>query len=224
MYRKVGMMEQKEKTETMNDLQILLPQIQTTGDLSTMLLPDTDLYSYWNLYSNRILSLEGEIGDWDYSIVKSIINLNILDKKKPIIILINSCGGLVDISTAIVNAIRLSAAPIWTVNMGMAMSAACIVFLAGEKRFTTKDSWCMTHAGSGGINGNYAETKEAQKWWDAQVRTSGEYIVERTGMDPKIYNKNKNKDWYINTSQQLEYGFATDMIESINELLGGKRK
>lgn len=203
----------------METIDLLLPEVKTSGNLSTMQLPDIESYSFWNLYNNRILSLEGEITDWDYNVVKNIINLNMMDSKKPIILLINSNGGLLDITTSIVSTIKASVAPVWTVNMGNALSGGCLIFLAGERRFTTADSWCMAHAGSGGLQGNYADTKEAQKVWDAQVKGMGGYIMERTGIDTKTYNKYKNKDWYLNDEQQIEFGFATEKLESLSQLV-----
>lgn len=203
----------------MKELELLLPEIQTSGNLATMQLPEAETYNFWKFYNNRILTLDGEISDWDYNIVKNIINLNMNNQEDPIILLVNSNGGLLDVTNSIIDAINFSAAPVWTVNMGNALSGGCLVFLAGEKRFTTKNSWCMAHAGSGGFQGNYSETKEATKVWEMQVKRMGEYIMERTGLDAKTYNKYKNKDWYLNADQQIEFGFATDKLESINQLI-----
>ena len=105
--------------------------------------------------------------------------------------------------------------------MGHALSGGALLFLAGEKRFTTPNSWVMCHAGSGGFQGNFSETKEATKVWESQVKKMGEYIMGRTGMDTKTYNKYKNKDWYLNAEQQIEYGFATEMITSIDQIILG---
>lgn len=210
----------------MDGLDLVVPAIETNGNVATMQLPDIDQYNYWTFFNNRILTLDGEITDWDYSIVKSIIQINMadsgidVDKRKPIILLINSNGGLLDITNSILDTIEISKTPVWTVNMGNALSGGCMIFLAGERRFTTSNSWAMAHAGSGGIQGNYSETKEAQKVWDAQVKRMGEYIMSRTGMDTKTYNKYKNKDWYLNADQQLDFGFATERLESIDQIIG----
>lgn len=207
----------------MEELEFLVPNVEANGDVSTMQLPDIDLYDYWNLLQNRILTLDDNIEKWDYHLVKSIIQLNIQDKSEnpaPIIMLVNSPGGLLNVTNSIVDAIRMSRIPVWTVNMGEALSGGCLVFLAGERRFTTKSSWCMCHTGSGGLQGNYNETKEQTKVWDSQVKAMGEYIMSRTGIDTKTYNKYKNKDWYLNSDQQIEFGFATDRLESIEQLLG----
>lgn len=209
----------------MDGLELLLPEIQTDGNLATMQLPDAADYNYWNLYTKRIMAIEGEIDEWDYHIVKDIISINIKDKdipveeREPIILLINSYGGNIDVMFSIIDIVKISTTPVWTVNMGNALSAASIIFLSGSKRFVSPNSWCMTHLGSGTISGNYNETNEAKKVWDAQLKTIGDYIVSRTGMDEKVWKKNKNKDWYLNSDQQLEFGFGTDILESMDQIL-----
>lgn len=211
----------------MDNLELLLPTVATGGNLATMQLPNVGDYNYWNLFNNRILCVDGEIEDWDYNIVKSIIQFNFEDmgkskeERKPIILLIDSCGGLLSIMFSIIDTIKISETPVWTVNMGEALSAGSLIFLAGEKRFTTQNSWCMTHPGSGGISGNFNETQEQQKVWKEQVEKMGAYIMERTGMEEKTWKKYKNKDWWLNSDQQIEYGFATDKLNSIADLWRG---
>ena len=105
-----------------NDLEILLPEVDLNTSLPTMQLPDVGDYNFWKMYTNRILSLDGEITDWDYNIVKSIIGFNLNPKdKSPIIILVNSNGGLLDVTNSIIDAINISSIPVWTVNMGQAL-------------------------------------------------------------------------------------------------------
>ena len=209
----------------MSDLELLLSDIKTAGNLQDLRYPDIADYNFWRMYNNRILLLEDEIDMWDFHIVKDIINFNMEDKdipveeREPIIILINSCGGLLDVTLSICDIIRISETPVWTVNMGSALSGGCLIFLMGERRFTTQSSWCMCHAGSGGLQGNYSETKEQSKVWDAQVKMMGNIILEQSGIDEKIYKRNKNKDWWLDSKQQLEYNFATDEFTNIANVL-----
>lgn len=209
----------------METMELMLPEIVTTGNLSTMQLPEIGDYNFWQLYNNRILTIEESITEWDYHIAKDILKINMEDfgkpkeERKPIIILINSYGGMLDIANSIIDAIKISTTPVWTVNMGNALSGGCVVFLAGERRFCTENSWAMAHSGSGGISGGYNESKEAQKVWDTQVKRMHDFIKTRIGMDTKTYSKYKNKDWYVDADQQIDFGFATEKLESIDQIL-----
>lgn len=210
----------------MENLELILPEIKTEGNLNSMTFPEIGDFNFWDLYSNRILTVDGEIDDWDYHIVKDIIRINREDKdipienRKPIIILINSCGGLLSVTNSILDMVNISKTPVWTVNMGEALSGGCLIFLAGERRFTTPNSWVMCHAGSGGLQGNYSEVVEQSKVYNEQVKNMGNYIMARTGLDEKTYKKYKNKDWYMNMTQQLEYNFATEQLKDIDILFG----
>ena len=207
-------------------MELTLPEIKIDGNLKEMIFPDISDYNFWELYSNRTITIDGEITDWDYHIVKDIININRQDRnipieeRKPIIILINSCGGLLNVTNSILDIINISKTPVWTVNMGEVLSGGCLIFLAGERRFTTPNSWAMCHAGSGGLQGNYSEVVEQSKVYNEQIKNMGNFILSRTGLDEKIYKKYKNKDWYMNMSQQLEYNFATEELKDIDILFG----
>ena len=209
----------------MDELLLLLTNIKKEVEgLDDLKLPEVSNYNFWRMYNDRILLLEEDIEVWDYHIVKDIIEFNKEDmgvpveERKPIIILINSNGGYLDVTLSICDAIAISKTPVWTVNMGQALSGGCLVFLMGDKRYAMKNSWAMCHAGSGGIQGNYNETKEQSKVWGAQIDVMNNIILSQTGMDKKVYGRNKNKDWYLDLETQLKYNFATDELTDMDIL------
>lgn len=204
-----------------------IPLIETGGDVATMSLPNASLYDYWRLFNKRILYLDGEITDSCTDYAREIMMFNIEDickpreQRMPILFLINSNGGCLDVTNTIVDTIMASETPVYTVNMGNALSGGILIFLAGEKRFAMKNSYAMAHAGSGGVSGTFDQSVEMQKQWDAQVKNMLAYIVSRTSIDEKTMKKNKNKDWYFNQEQQIQYGIATDKLDSLSQLFGG---
>lgn len=62
------------------------------------------------------------------------------NKRDPIKLYINSCGGTIYDMWALIDAIQNSKTPIHTYCMGYAMSAAFDIFLAGHKRYCYKHS------------------------------------------------------------------------------------
>ena len=211
---------------TEEELRNEFKKVAEVSDIAKLRFPDVNELNQWYLYDRRTLLIDDTIEEWDYHIVKDIIRFNIEDmgipveERKPIVILINSCGGLLDITFNIVDIIKVSKTPVWTVNIGSALSGACIIFLMGEKRFASKYSWAMYHSGSGGLSGNYSETKEQSRVWDEQVNGMADIILSRANVDKRTFNKYKDKDWWLNQEQQLKYGFATDKFESIDEIWG----
>lgn len=68
--------------------------------------------------------------------------------KKPITIIMNSCGGDWDHGMAIYNAIRYAKNHITIINMSHARSMTSIIFQAGDYRITSPDGFYMIHDGT----------------------------------------------------------------------------
>jgi hypothetical protein len=45
------------------------------------------------------------------------------------------------------------------------------------------------------------------------------YIIERTNIDTKIFNKYKNKEWYMYDKEQVDYHIVDKVIDDIDEIL-----
>lgn len=84
---------------------------------------DYDIDSKINLISRQILNWNSE----DYNI-KS-------DKRIPIQLFINSYGGSLAETLALVDIMQCSMTPIYTVNVSCAFSSASLILLAGKKRY-----------------------------------------------------------------------------------------
>lgn len=46
-----------------------------------------------------------------------------------------------------------------------------------------------------------------------------EYILERTDIDEKTFNKNRNKDWYLTCEELEKYHITDKIITSFDEIL-----
>lgn len=94
-------------------------------------------------YSNRQLTLFDEVDDYEAeNIIYQITKWNREDKgkpieqRKPIIFSIYSLGGSVPAGLAIIDFIRASITPVYTVNVGVCYSMAFHIFIAGKKRIS----------------------------------------------------------------------------------------
>lgn len=111
------------------------------------------------LISERMIYLEGEKEDIvqdasDVSsnmaskFIKSITLLELLDQKKPIILVINTLGGSVYDGLAIYDRMRESPCPIIAFGYGSIMSMGAHIMQAADKRFISPSSTIMIHDGS----------------------------------------------------------------------------
>ena len=46
-----------------------------------------------------------------------------------------------------------------------------------------------------------------------------EYILSRTDIDEKTFNKNKSKDWFFTTDEMLQYGLVDKIVDDLDEIL-----
>jgi ATP-dependent Clp protease protease subunit len=204
----------------MEQIQVDLPQ-----NLENMTLPAPEMVNFWRLSENRIFYIDFEIDEAVMEIEKAIIAINIADKgisaeeRNPIKIFINTPGGLLAETFSLCSTIMLSKTKVITVNVGEAYSAGCLILLAGHERYTFPYGKAMIHTGSGGIQGTYEQTEQAQKIYKKQIDEMGAYILERSQMDDKVYKRNKAKEWYLDAEEQIKYGIVSEIVTDLDTIL-----
>lgn len=135
---------------------------------------------------------------------------------------INSVGGSVADALAIFNALRRHPANIITTNDGVAMSAASLIFMAGDVRQAAANSLLMIHAPLSGIWGNATELRDAadmlDKYSDAMVSS-----YARSGLpDSDIESLLKDgEDHFYTADESLSDGFATEVTDAVEIAASG---
>lgn len=189
-------------------------------------LPDPMELNYWEARKNRTFYIDFEVDD-DYQlleIAKTIINMNMAEKDtptenlKPIYLWIMSYGGDLEQANFFCDLVETSRIPIVTVAMGAAMSAAFLIFLAGKRRYAFKHSQLLIHSGSGQLTGTAEQIKEAQLNYNRQIENMKDYILARTTIDAKTFNKNKTKDWYLTADELVKYHIVDKLVENFDDI------
>lgn len=204
----------------MQMLDIMLPE-----NLENMQLPAPELVNYYRLAENRIFYVDFEIDMSILEIQKAIICINVADRnvpteqRVPIKVFIDSVGGLLVESMSLASVMAMSKTPVVTVNIGEAYSGGAILLLAGHKRYGLPYSKALLHTGSGSVGGTFEQTEQAQKNYKKQVAEMGEFILQRSGMDEKLYKKNKSKDWYLDAQEQINTGIIHEIVTDLDMIL-----
>lgn len=200
-------------------------QLKKIMSMMDSALPNPDLVSYYALENERKLYLDTEVDNNILTIQRMILRFNIEDKgknvdeHKPIYLYIYSPGGDVDVMWSLIDAIDLSETPVITVNMGLAASAAGLIFLAGHRRVMLRRSKIVIHEGSARLQGDAVKVMDASESYKKMVKQMQEFILSRTSITSAALSKQKCHDWEINAEYALEHG-ACDMIaESIDDII-----
>ena len=189
--------------------------------------PDQNEYTYWKARENRTFYIDYEIEE-DYCLMdlgKVIIQMNMEEKDipkeelKPIYLFIHSYGGDLEQAFFFSDLCIASRIPIITVAMGAAMSAGFLIFLSGHKRYAFQHSQLLVHSGSAGFQGTAEQIEEAQKNYKKQLSEMKSYILTRTNIDEKVFNKNKAKDWYLTAEELEKYSVVDKLITDFSEVI-----
>ena len=158
------------------------------------------------LYINGIIT--DEILD---SIGYHILRYNRLDKniekekRIPIVLYINTDGGDIYTGNALISIIRNSITPVHTVNLGRCFSMGFLIFIAGEKRYTLDNGIFLHHDGSnGGFDSSAKLVDRIEFEKNVIEKKIKDYVVERTKITPKSYDKNYRREWYMDAEKALE--------------------
>lgn len=204
--------------------EIVVPIVDSMKDKQ---YPTPEEFTYWKARENRTFFIDYEI-DECYDLLelsKIIIQMNMEerdipdDELKPIYIFIHSYGGDIEQANYFCDLVQSSRIPIVTIGMGVAMSAGFLIFLSGRRRYAFKHCQMLVHSGSAGFQGTAEQIEEAQKNYKKQLDSMKAYILERTSIDEKTFNKNRNKDWYLTSDELEKYNIADKIITSFEDIL-----
>lgn len=194
-------------------------------DMAKDILPEPENLNFYKLLKNRVIYVMGEIDSWILEISKMIQIINIEDvgipveERKPIKVFIFSEGGEDLASWNFIDTIAASKTPVWTIDAGMCMSNGLSLLMAGHKRFALKHSVGMYHSGSAHLEGIKEQINAATKFIEQQDKSYEKWFMEHCSIDPKLFNRNKKKDWYMTSDEMLEYGIVNEIIDSLDDVL-----
>lgn len=201
---------------------IQLPEV--VADAQTC-LPDPDLVSYYVLEKERIIYLDNVVEYFIMTIQRMIVRWNIEDKekpkeeRKPIKLYLLSPGGLLFYMWPLIDTIDASVTPVYTVNLFMAGSAAALIYLAGHKRFMTKNAKLVIHEGQNEISGDAVKVIDATESYKKELKKMKEFIAGHTSISKSLIMKKRNNDWELDAKYCIENSACDKIIETLDEVL-----
>lgn len=141
-------------------------------------------------------------------------------EREPIYLYINSEGGSVYDSLALVDIISTASTPVVTFCTGKAMSSALTIFLAGHYRIAGPYSTFMYHEISQDVQGFISSVKQDLRESERLQNMIDEFILLKTNIPKDVLNMHRDKknDWYIPAEEAVELGIA-DIIAKPSEVV-----
>lgn len=198
----------------------LLRQLFDSEELES----DTAMQLDSDLMADRMIFMDDMVDKNIMKIAKAILYWNEEDKelpteeRKPIRFYICSPGGDMNFMWMLVDIMLTSKTPIYTINIGVAHSAAALIFLGGSKRFMMKHSSLMIHQGSAALNGDYAKLQNIFKNYSEQVSQMYDYMKERCSLNDEAIAKHMQDDWFLCPQECLANGICHKIITYLEDI------
>lgn len=188
-------------------------------------MPDPVILEFYRRLKNREILWNADIDDSAVDVALYIRKWNAEDKdvevenRKPIKIFINSDGGRVDTVLHMIDMINLSKTPIYTIGMGRVYSSGGLLLMSGHKRYIFPHTSCLIHDGSSGAIGSIGKMLDNLEFTKELERRVKDFILSRTRISKKLYDKNYRNDWYMFSEEMIKFGIADEIITDIDVIL-----
>lgn len=210
----------KKHSEIEIDLDELLSHMNENGAL-----PDPDTLQFYQMHHDRKMWIDMQVDASAVGYLRMIHLWNAEDKdkpvedRKPIRIYLQNYGGDGDMMWMLLDAIVASKTPIYTINVGVAASAASLIFIAGHKRYMMKNARVVIHEGSAGFSGDAVKVLDQTDSYRKELKRMKEFILAHTEIPPATLNKKRNNDWDIDATYCLEHKVCDFIVEDLDTIV-----
>lgn len=176
-----------------------------------------DIYS--RLLRDRIIFMGGPIDDHTANLViAQLLFLQSEDAKADISLYINSPGGSVSSTLAMIDTMNFLKPDIATYCVGMAASGGALLLSAGAKgkRFILPNAEVMIHQPSGGAEGQATDIEITARHILKTRELLNKILAKNTGKPLATIEKDVERDFFMTAEEAKKYGI-------VDEILGNKK-
>jgi ATP-dependent Clp protease, protease subunit len=174
-----------------------------------------------SLLDQRVIMVSKPVDrDMAAAIVGQLLVLDHKDSKAPITMYVNCPGGDADSGFGIYDAMRFITAPVTTVCLGLAASAAVIIFVGGAKgrRFTLPHSRFLIHQPSSMSQGQASDIEITANEIIKTRDLYNQILSDETGRPDKQILKDVSRDFWLSAKEAVDYGIASSILASKAQL------
>lgn len=173
-----------------------------------------DIYS--RLLKDRIIFLGGGIDDnLANIIIAQLLFLESEDAKKDITLYVNSPGGSVTSTLAIIDTMNYVKPDVRTVCVGMAASGGAWVLSSGAKgkRLALPNAEVMIHQPLGGTEGQASDIAITAEHILKTKRNLIKIMAKNTGQSEVQIEKDLDRDFYLSAEEAKKYGLIDEIVK-----------
>ncbi len=174
-----------------------------------------DIYS--RLLRENIIFLGGPIDDAvANTVIAQLLFLQSEDSKKDISLYVNSPGGSVTATLAMVDTMNHIKNDVSTVCVGLAASGGAIILSAGKKgkRFALPNAEIMIHQPMGGVQGQATDIEITAKQILKTRENLNKMLAKNTGQTLNQIQKDVERDFFMSADEAKKYGIIDEILKT----------
>jgi len=174
-----------------------------------------DIYS--RLLKERIIFLGGPIDDHVANLViAQLLFLASEDPRKDIQLYVNSPGGSVTATLAMLDTMNYIKPDVATVCVGIAASGAAILLASGKqgKRFALPNAEMMIHQPWGGAQGQATDIEITAKHILSVRERLNKILAKATGQTLERIEKDVERDFFMSAEDAKKYGIIDEIFSA----------
>lgn len=172
-----------------------------------------DIYS--RLLKDRIIFLGSGINDMvANAVIAQLLFLESSDPKKDIFLYINSPGGSVTSTLAMIDTMNYIKPDVATVVVGMAASGGAWMLSSGTrgKRYALPNAEVMIHQPLGGAQGQASDMEITVQWMLKTKDRLTQMMANNTGQAPEKVREDIDRDFWMSAEDAKEYGIIDEIM------------
>ena len=138
-----------------------------------------------------------------------------IEERKPIKLYIDSGGGSLSDTFTIIDSIKLSKTPVWTICTGIAYSGGFFTFINGHKRFAYPRASFLFHEGSTSNGGTSSQFENYTAFYKKQLEQLKDIVLENTNISEEEYQTIKKEDIWYDVKDGIEKGFIDVVLKEL---------
>lgn len=178
-----------------------------------------DDYMYLRELKQRRLFLDEEVNnDTVRPIVKAILRYNREDKdipieeRQPILLYLNTVGGEVDSGYELIDIIVESKTPVYIINTGYCYSMGFLIYIAGDKRFATRNAKFLLHDGTTIVGDSSSKARDRMNFNDRIEARLRDAVLTWTKISKDEYDEHSRTEWYMFSDEAKSLGIVDAIV------------
>lgn len=137
-----------------------------------------------------------------------------VEDRKPIKLIIDSCGGFLTDSFTIIDSIKMSKTPVIGICTGNAYSGGFFIFISCDKRIAYPHSSYLFHEGATSNGGTAGQFANYAMFYKKQLNQLRQVVLEHTNITEEEYESIKKDDVWYDVNDGVEKGFIDEIAEN----------